>query len=238
MGISYRVLRFINKRPALFSAFYSLRPRYHGLVARPDTELIIEGYPRCANSFSVLAFESVQNRGIRIAHHLHAQAQIAIGVQYQIPVLVLIREPISAISSLLTRHSEVDAEEAILQYVDFYGFALQNSANVVFADFRVITTKYAEAIAAVNSRFGTHFSQYENTETKDAEIFMKIDALNQENEGGDPRQLARPSAEKNDGLARAKKVVESHPMVVEAKRIHAEVLRLENCVSLNPAPAK
>ena len=84
------------------------------------TEIVIEGYPRSANTFSVFAFLQAQGRHISIAHHLHVEAQIVLGVRWGIPVLVLLRNPVDAIRSLKIRHPDIIIRNEIERYIQFY----------------------------------------------------------------------------------------------------------------------
>ena len=215
-SLRYTLVSFLGRHASLFALYYRRHPRFGRLVVRPDSEIVIEGYPRCANSFSVLAFERAQQRPMHIGHHLHAPAQIALGVKYGIPVLALIREPIGAAASLITRHPEITAEQALRQYVSFYECVRRYGDRVVLADFRKITSDYAQVIEAVNRRFNTAFRPYVNSAAEDEAVFKAIDSLNSENEGGAENQLARPSDAKNALLQAARQRVEQEPLAARA----------------------
>jgi hypothetical protein len=53
------------------------------LIVQRDTDIVIEGFGGSANSFSLHAFELAQNTHVYIAHHLHAAAQIILGVRLE-----------------------------------------------------------------------------------------------------------------------------------------------------------
>jgi hypothetical protein len=218
-SLRYTLVSFLGRHVPLFAMYYRRHPRFGRLVVRPDSEIVIEGYPRCANSFSVLAFERAQQRPMHIGHHLHAPAQIALGVKYGIPVLALIREPIGAAASLITRHPEITAAQALGQYVSFYECVKRYGDRVVLADFRKITSDYAEVIEAVNRRFNTAFKPYVNSAEEDETVFREIDSLNSENEGGAENQLARPSDAKNALLQAARWHVEQEPLAARAREV-------------------
>lgn len=210
------IMAYVFGHPWLFRLFYGYRKKFSHLVVARDTELVIEGYPRCANSFAVLAFERAQGRPIRLAHHLHAQAQVLQALEYRIPVLVLIRDPISAASSLVTRNPEISATYALQQYLDFYECIRTQLDHLVVAKFTSITQDYARVVVALNRKYGRNYRPYLNSETEDAAVFAEIDRLNLDNEGGQASQLARPSEAKRSELARARAMVESHPLAARA----------------------
>ena len=79
------------------------RRRYGSRVLGPDTDIVIEGFPRSANTFAVTAFELAQERPVTVAHHLHAAAHVVRAAQAGVPVIVLVRAPEDAIASVVAR---------------------------------------------------------------------------------------------------------------------------------------
>src|SRR5918999_5771267 len=95
----YEAQTIVAQQPLL--ALPLARLRGHGVPFERDTEIVIEGFPRSANSFAVAAFARAQGRKPKIAHHVHAPAQVIAAARAGIPAIVLIRNP----------------EEAVLEYV-------------------------------------------------------------------------------------------------------------------------
>jgi hypothetical protein len=131
MDMTVNVKNFIRKNPALF---YTLMRVFHNqlsccFVGR-DTQIVIEGFARYANTFAVTAFLQAQPYTVKIAHHMHAPAQIIRAVEWQIPTLVLLRNPEEAVLSLValfpTKYSIL---QGLSYYVSFYSsiFEYQNS---------------------------------------------------------------------------------------------------------------
>jgi len=208
--------------------YYLLNAKFRHLVVRRDTELVIEGFPRCANTFAVVAFEKAQSRPVTIAHHLHAQAQIANAIDWHIPVLVLVREPFGAVASLLVRHPNISENQAMEQYERFYGFVQENKRHVVIADFHNIAIEYSAVILRINSHFGTSFAPYWNSASNDADVFAAIDRFNLAKEHGNAMQLARPSVLK----AQKKEVVlerlRAHGRMPHLQKLYGDVVRHES----------
>lgn len=217
------LMAYVFQRPWLFQFFYGHRNAFAHLLVAKDTELVIEGYPRCANSFAVLAFERAQQRPVKLAHHLHAQAQVMLAIKYRIPVLVLIRDPISAAASLITRHPELSATYALQHYMDFYEFVRSHQNDLVVAKFTTITKDYGRVVDVLNAKYGTHFRPYRNSKAEDAAVFAEIDLLNLTNEQGQINQLARPSEAKRPELANAQAVVEGHPLAKRAQTLFRDI---------------
>ena len=112
-----RVKLYVRNRPSLYYNVYKMRGGFPHLAVNHTTQLVIEGFPRSGNTFSVIAFEHAQREAVRIAHHLHVPAQIIRAARWQIPSIVLIRDPVDAVASLLIRHPAMSASRALVYYV-------------------------------------------------------------------------------------------------------------------------
>ena len=85
-----------------FLAYKYLKPERREFLTDRDTQVVIEGFPRSANGFMVSVFKNTQPQSLKIAHHMYLPSQVIRGVQFNIPTIVLIREPKAAIASFLT----------------------------------------------------------------------------------------------------------------------------------------
>ncbi len=94
---------------------------YDGLPHLVDagTEVVIEGYPRSANTFAIAAFRLAQRRRVQLAHHAHVPAQAREGLRRGLPVVVLVRRPDEAVTSMAIR-AGVSIETALRVYVRFH----------------------------------------------------------------------------------------------------------------------
>jgi hypothetical protein len=136
------------------------RRRYPGpspAVIDDATELVIEGYSRSANTFAVHAFQLAQRRPVRVAHHLHAPAQLLEAVSRGIPALALIREPEGTILSQVQWEPGVSMEAALATYARFYSCLIPVADRLVVGEFSEVTTDPASVVAGVNARYGTAF---------------------------------------------------------------------------------
>jgi hypothetical protein len=128
------------------------------------TEIVIEGYPRSGNTFAVVAFRLAQGREIKMAHHLHAAAQIKRAARLDVPVILLIRKPSEAILSLLVRDPRASMRWALRSYIRFYSSVVPYLEKAVVAPFATVTSDLADIIRMVNIRHGTAFKEFVPTE--------------------------------------------------------------------------
>jgi hypothetical protein len=150
--------------PAVYLPF--ARKRYPGpspKVIDGDTELVIDGYMRSANTFAVYAFQMAQRRPVRLAHHLHAPAQVIEAVRRGVPTLVVVREPEGAILSQVQWEPDVSLSAALRTYARFYRCLLPYAARVTVGEFDEVTNDFGVVIDRLNARYGTSFDRFEST---------------------------------------------------------------------------
>jgi hypothetical protein len=166
----------VSEHPSIYLPF--ARRRYPGPspeVIGSETELVIDGYTRSATTFAVYAFQLVQARPVRIAHHLHAPAQLVAAAKSGVPALVVIREPEGAILSQLVREPDVVLRDALVAYARFYTRLLPWRASFVVGEFQDVTNDFGTVVRRLNQHFGTSFTEFAHTEQNLVEVFELIE---------------------------------------------------------------
>jgi hypothetical protein len=133
-------------------------------VISSRTELVIDGYTRSATTFAVYALQLSQETPVRLAHHLHAPAQLIEAARRGIPALLLIREPQGAILSQLIREPGVTLGDALVAYSRFYTCLLPYRDNFVVGEFEQVTHEFGRVVRRLNARFGTSFVEFVHTD--------------------------------------------------------------------------
>jgi hypothetical protein len=162
----HHVLRtVVSERPAIYLPF--ARRKYPGPspeVISHETEFVIDGYTRCASTFAVYAFQLAQPKPVRLAHHLHAPAQLIAAARADVPTLVLIRDPAGVVLSQVIREPGVSIRDALFSYTRFYDKLDRYRSSYVVADFEETTTAFGHVIRRVNERFGTSYAEFDHTD--------------------------------------------------------------------------
>src|SRR6266516_4034644 len=151
--------------PGLYLPF--ARRKYPGPspeVISSETQFVIDGYTRSASTFAVYALQLSQDKPVRLAHHLHAPAQLIRAARRGVPALVLIREPQGAVLSQLIREPGVALPDALVAYARFYTCLLPYYDKFVVADFEEVTSDFGSVIRRVNKQFGTTFAEFKPTQ--------------------------------------------------------------------------
>lgn len=177
----------LDRLPAAYLAVQRVRQRgrhgAHRLVTR-DHHLVIEAFPRSGSSFAHVAFTRANPRSARrVATHIHRSAQVIAAARLGVPVLVLLRAPEDAVTSLLSlsiqkghlpRMAPGDLHACMAgtlhRYVNFH-VRIEQVEPMIIARFEDVVTDFGEVIDRVNARFGTTFARFSHDAESVADVF-------------------------------------------------------------------
>lgn len=147
--------------------------RLIGQLVSPAHHLVLEGFPRSGNSFSVKYFflTNGSRRAWSVAHHFHRFPQVELGVRWSRPTIVLMRSPDDAVLSLLA-HSILKGiiapgDDAFhlsclkvfyRRWECFYKHKMLREKGIVLSDFSSTIDNFGVVLEAVNDQFGTDFA--------------------------------------------------------------------------------
>jgi hypothetical protein len=147
------------------------------------TKLVIDGYPRSANTFATVAFLYAQgHRGgftdvpIDVANHWHRPSQLTLAARWNIPAMALIREPRAAILSSMVYAGSDDAAWFTARYLAFYRPVERIAEKLLVVDFREAISDMGAVVDRVNARFATNFTRFEHTPENVAAVQAMIEA--------------------------------------------------------------
>ncbi len=187
----------VGKHPAVFFSLYRLMRKDQTRVVTPETQLVIEGFPRSGNSFARVAFNQAQNERVRIAHGLHVPAQVIQAARWHIPTLVLIRRPRDAVLSFAIR-DPISVDQALKYYLSFYETVEKYRDAYVLGLFEEVTEDYGQVIRRINEKFGTAFSLFRHDEQSVNKVFARMEKNSRKRYGETywETKVSRPSAVK------------------------------------------
>lgn len=183
-----------------------IRPIEAEFIVRRNTDLVIEGFDRSANTFAQVAFVHAQRqRCVRIAHHVHAPAQIIRAVRFGIPAILLIRRPKDTVISDVLRARGGPSVPAALarlsDWMSFYSALMRVRDHVVVGHFDEVTSDFQRVLEHVNQKFGTNFDAFEHSEENVKRVFDEIEMMNARKynagRGAVEHMVARPSSERD-----------------------------------------
>lgn len=187
---------YLFSNPYLFFAYMKFRPLYREIIVSKKSEVVIEGFPRSANTYAVAAFEHAQGRHVKIARHLHAPAQIIKSVQLGKPTMLLIREPRDAVLSLTIRETGLPISLCLKKYLSFYRKVYPHRAGCLIVTFQDVIHNYGSVIEKLNQKFSTMFKIFHHTKEDNAIVFNKIEDMERNYSGAkfNETRVSRPSA--------------------------------------------
>lgn len=127
-----------------------------------DSELLIDGFPSSANSYT-RSWVHFANPDARIASHQHSSAVVRAAVNRQIPVVVPFREPVEAVTSMITRfppyrlRPPYGPRSLLRWYTRYHEAVLDLVDRVVLVPFEVAIHDLTPTVESLNERFGTSF---------------------------------------------------------------------------------
>lgn len=138
--------------PILYLNYLRLFKRINPtILPNLDSKFIITGFPRSGNTYisDIIKFNFPD---IEFSHHIHTLAPIKMGLKKEIPVIILIRNPIDSISSLYLKlyinknHNERKKNKIlkilIERYINYHEYIIQKKLKNVYEFDDII--KYSE----------------------------------------------------------------------------------------------
>jgi len=223
----FRVRQYTARYPWMFFSLYQLSPHNRKLMVTRKTRITIEGYPRSANTYAVYAFKYVNDlQWNQVGHHLHVQAQIIRSVKYKIPVILLIRNPLEAVRSLVVRHDFIPVSEALEDYARFYEDLYRLKDGFVVANFEDVIENFGNITVQLNVKFSCNFNVFpDQDEQAKASVFDEIDKRNRLLDKGKVTHLYRPDKNK-DSLKNAVELQENSELYRRALHIYQKYIIL------------
>jgi hypothetical protein len=196
--VRHHARRPLARLPYVWDAAMLARPSKRSTLARPDTAIVIDGFLRSGNTFSVAAFAVANGAELHVGRHLHGAPHVLRAARLGLPTVVLIRQPAGAVSSYLVRRPTLTPEDALVEYLDFYRTAWRARDHFVVGLFDTVVKDFGSVIRRVNERYGTSFVPYEPTGENEAAAFDLVEEMNRLECRGEvvETHVGRPSAQR------------------------------------------
>ncbi len=202
----YHLQSLLGAYPKLYYPLFARKYPFNQMAVRNNTQICIEGFPRSANSYAVVAFR-LANPDVGIAHHLHVPAQLIQARRLDIPSVLLIRKPEEAVASFLVfQHSE-NADLYLKAYIRFHKALRSIRPHLVIADFQTVIKNMNAIIRALNETYRKDFNFLRNQAEQENEIFAKLKKVNNQFFAGQKNKSMYPDESRKQAKERAKEMV-------------------------------
>src|SRR5688572_31206520 len=145
--IRFLIRCWIGRHPIPFVLVVGWMRGKSDRICNPKTTIVIESYPRSANTYCVAYFQYIGGYTYSIASHQHATAQLILAKKYKKPVLVVIRSPIDAIASLKIRRQDVSIDELVKEYYLFNKAVYTMRDSILIARFETVVHDISHVIS-------------------------------------------------------------------------------------------
>lgn len=206
--------RWVSTYPPLYIPLRKLRNA--STVVTPETDLLIEGFPRSGNTWTEALVREAGQDKLSLAHHSHAAAHVKRAMKIGVPSIILYRNPDDAVASLLALYeNKIDAQTGFLEYIQFYAATLSLRGTLVrFYSFEDVTKRSGEVVADIAKAFNLPLDADGLT---DGAVFARMD------------DKAQRLKRRNTGLSKSRPGV--NPNLSDVRRIKAEAAVQSNCAA-------
>jgi dolichyl-phosphate beta-glucosyltransferase len=146
----------------------------------PETDLVIEGFPRSGNTFAVFAMADASNGRLSVASHVHHPSQVKLAARRGLPTLLVIREPVPCLASYLIAGPHGRPKQVLKEYVGYHRELLPYLDDVVVADFDEVTSDFGAVVRRLNQRFGTDFPAFVHDQAHVDRVLAAVEAHHRE----------------------------------------------------------
>lgn len=158
MQASHRAKLAVRASPPLWTSYVTVAfpaqrwKRARDAVCLPHHDLVLDGYPRSANSYAY-NFVARFLDGHRVVHHSHASATLKMARALDVPAFVLVRDPLDAVTSNVIRSGgNVDYHEA--HYEQYHRYVADHRENVTLIPFETATQHPERMLATIERELG------------------------------------------------------------------------------------
>lgn len=172
------VRSWVGNHPLFFDLVVSCSPSVKWRRINQKKILIIEGFPRCGNTFMKAVLQDAGLDWLRIVSHFHMPAPVLLGVKREIPTIVLVRHPKDCISSYVIRDG-CSIDQALTEFVNYHQQiipVLHNRALMII-DFGLMTSDVNSVIKQVKLRFKLPEADYVFDEEAEKRCFDEVEHM-------------------------------------------------------------
>jgi hypothetical protein len=215
----------VGSDPILLPLLLRLTPEGLSRQITQQTDLVVEGFPRSGNTFTVFALRNASKNEIQIASHVHHTSQIKYAVAHGVPTLLVVREPVATLASYLVYGQHGRPSAVIREYSSYHRELVPYADRLLICDFSEVSTDFSAVIARVNQRHGLAIPPFDQTSANVERVFAEISQQHKLiHRDRDPAEVVpRPSAgrlEASERMIRELLLPKRRQLLEEALELH------------------
>lgn len=206
----------------------------HGRTCGKDTDIVVEAFPRSANTYVVAYFKYAMEDSLTIASHRHAGVQFRFAKRYGVPSLCIIRNPVDAILSLKIRRPGVEIDLLVKEYAQFHKFVEKYLDSILLVSFEQVIESVSSVVEELNRKFLSDYPIVEVDDNIRDELFSIVEAMDKKDrtysrkpQGAETENMvARPSLNRANHRLREEYInaILASSFYAEAKRVYDDLM--------------
>ena len=203
--------RFVRNSPLLYPLYvkYILRNETAPFPSK-HTDLHLTGFPRSANTYC-LNIIRVALPGLDLCTHIHTTASLKLALKYEVPTIVLVRDPVSTCCSLLLKYHEKPTaqkvESLLRDYIDYHAFVLQQGGVFKILGFRDVVSSPEYIVRTVGDFLSIEMTEDEiQSKAGAGQALVESKEKNKAEEGG-----SLPNEKRREMRCMVEPAVQKHP---------------------------
>jgi hypothetical protein len=221
----------VRRSPALWSSYVAVRfptqayKDASDAVCLPRHDLLLDGYPRSANSY-LFNFLTRFHDDVDCVHHAHASATLEMARRFDVPAFVLLRDPLDAVTSNVIRSGgNLGYHEA--HYEQYYGYVHEHLDDVTVVPFEAATRHPVSVLERLETELGLPHADPDPAEVEAANRSIEdhLEALAADKYGDAAEdKKAVPDADRDEQKARVKDELHQRPDIEKLRGLYREIL--------------
>ena len=138
------------------------------------TDLVVEGFPRSGNTFTVSALQQAADHRIQISSHVHHPSQVKLAQIRGVPTVLIIRDPLDTLASYLTYGRHGHPATVIKEYCSYHRELLPYLDQLLLCEFTDNISDLSVTIARINERFSLEIPLFDQSPKNKAHVFNEI----------------------------------------------------------------
>lgn len=195
VDLRFRLRHRLLNSPPIARRYMRRRQGYGPLVPNTASQVVIDGFPRSANSYAMFAFVVAAGSSVGFSGHTHSPEALLMGRNMGIPALLTLRRPEDCARSLLQHQTGIRPDSIFDAWSGFHQPFRQNCDGILIVPFEAIVQDFGQVLALLNSQTPASLPVYDKTEGNEAKVRTLIDHSVVKYEGAYAEaKVARPVA--------------------------------------------
>lgn len=203
--------RAIRNNPRLYPLYIRWIVRNRTAVfPSAHTDLHLTGFPRSANTYCMNIVNEAFSE-MSVSTHIHTTASLKLALKYEVPTIVLVRDPVSTCCSLLLKYHEKPTaqkvESLLRDYIDYHEFVLQQGSVFKILGFRDVVSSPEYIVRTVGDFLAIEMTEDEiQSKAGAGQALVESKEKNKAEEGG-----SLPNEKRREMRCMVEPAVQKHP---------------------------